>query len=88
MYFKQFLPNYYEPQIKPMKNFSKDTIQIRDGDNPNAPLILEKRCGSMVPYPLTSSGNSIYIRFQSTSGAENTRYLIKVKNGKNVLWIR
>ena len=62
--------------------FSKDSLQIRDGNDENAPLIYDKLCGSTIPYPIISSKNTLLVRFQSVSGGENTNYVINVKNGE------
>ena len=61
---------------------SKDNLQIRDGNDENAPLIYDKLCGSTIPYPIISSENTLLVRFQSVSGGENTHYVINVKNGE------
>ena len=47
--------------------------QIRDGDNPNSPL-MGTYCGTDIPADLTSTGNSLYLRFKTDEAVEGTGF--------------
>lgn len=42
------------------------SVQVRDGSNENAPLI-GRYCGNVMPAPLTTTGNVLYVKFVSDS---------------------
>ena len=42
-----------------------DWIEIRDGKNENDPLIGNRLCGSKRPFPIVSSGNTLFMHFHS-----------------------
>ena len=77
-----FLFVYLHYNLQHKIYFSKDSLQILDGDNKNAPPIYDELCGPLIPNPVTSSGSSMLIRFRSSSGGENTNYEINIKNGE------
>ncbi|KAK9396207.1 cubilin [Crotalus adamanteus] len=49
-----------------MLNCSTDYVEIREGDNSNAPL-QGHYCGSTMPLPVTSFGNTLFINFVSNN---------------------
>ena len=75
----------YAHDVRSPKNlfliYSKDWLEIRDGEDLHSELIHEKLCGSSLPKPITSSGNAIRIRFKTGVGGERKGYFIKVEKG-------
>ncbi|XP_063159632.1 cubilin [Candoia aspera] len=52
---------------------SLNYIEIRDGDTEIAPSI-NKLCGSVLPSPITSSQNTLWIKFKSNISANNSNF--------------
>lgn len=50
-----------------------DYVEVRDGMQETAPLI-GKYCGSVLPVPLTSSSNTMWIRFKSDNSASHAGF--------------
>ena len=42
-----------------------DTLKIYDGNNISAPMIGQEICGRDIPENIVSTGNQMFIRFQS-----------------------
>lgn len=55
---------FREFELEKHSNCRYDYLEIRDGDEPQMPLI-GKFCGDLVPAPVRSSGNAVYIKFYS-----------------------
>lgn len=51
------------------KHCRKDSLDIHDGPSLNSPRI-GRYCGASRPFPVTSSGNKLFIRFKSDSALE------------------
>lgn len=49
-----------------MGYFECTILQVRDGNNTDAPL-LEKYCGTAVPSRVQSTRNNLYIKFRASS---------------------
>lgn len=50
------------------------TSQVRDGDSSESPL-LGKFCGSSLPENVTSSGNTLWMRFKSDSSVQGDGFV-------------
>ena len=54
---------------------------VHDGGGANSPMIGDKRCGSNVPDPITSTGNQLFLRFHSDYSITSTGFEISVEEG-------
>ena len=59
-----------------------DFVEIRDGDNANSTQIEPKLCGSDIPRPIKSSGNTLFIRFKTDDDVTHSGFKMKVDKGK------
>ena len=51
-------------------SFSHDWLAIHDGGDDLAPLIGERLCGDVLPDPIISSGNELFLKFHSDGTKE------------------
>ncbi|KAM4828885.1 cubilin [Thomomys bottae] len=54
---------------------TQDFLEVRDGGDNNSPL-LGKYCGTLLPNPVFSQRNKLYLRFKSNSNISNRGYEI------------
>ena len=60
-------------------------LQVRNGNGPNAPL-MGTFCGTQIPSELTSSGNSLYLRFKTDDSVQGSGFKLsyeKITGGPN-----
>ena len=61
--------------------FSHDWVEVRDGPDSNATLV-GKFCHNVIPETITSTGNSLYVRFVSDVALEKTGFRAVVTKGR------
>ena len=59
-----------------------DWLEVRDGDDASANLTGSRLCGEQIPGSILSSGNSLYIEFNSDEYATESGFKVKVYIGK------
>jgi len=66
-------------------SFCQDWVEVRDGDSSESEMIGERLCGNILPDPMESTGKSITLVFNTTSGyyIDDTGFRILAQLGKN-----
>ena len=59
-----------------------DYVEVKDGDNANSSRIEPKLCGSAIPRPILSSGNTLSIRFKTDDEMTHSGFKMKVDRRK------
>ena len=57
-------------------------MEIHDGPDETAPLIGRRLCGPQKPAPITSTGNMLFVRFDTDFSIVSTGYKIRADLGK------
>ncbi|XP_019353396.2 cubilin [Alligator mississippiensis] len=65
--------NFTHMEVQSHNSCSWNFIEVRDGDNEMSPLI-NKFCGSTFPSPITSSSNSLWIKFKSDASVQRASF--------------
>ena len=60
-------------------SYSHDWLEIHDGGDDLAPLIGERLCGDVLPDPIISSGNELFLKFHSDGTKEKIGFKIGVQ---------
>ena len=55
-----------------------DWLEIRNGNASTSPLIGSRRCGDIIPGPVLSSGNQLYMKFSSDGSKSRSGFEINV----------
>ncbi|NXD11879.1 CUBN protein, partial [Nothocercus nigrocapillus] len=58
--------NFIDFDIRNTTTCDSDYVEVRDGNNTDSPL-LEKYCGTAVPFRVQSSRNYLYVKFRASS---------------------
>ena len=61
--------------------YSQDYVEVRDGPDSNATLV-GKWCNNVIPETITSTGNSLYVRFVSDTALARTGFRAVVTKGR------
>jgi len=59
-----------------------DWMEIHDGPDETAPLIGRRLCGPQKPAPITSTGNTLFVRFDTDFSIVSTGYKIRADLGR------
>ena len=57
-------------------------MEIHDGPDETAPLIGRRLCGPQKPAPITSTGNMLFVRFDTDFSIVSTGYKIRADLGR------
>ena len=57
-------------------------MEIHDGPDETAPLIGRRLCGPQKPAPITSTGNMLFVRFDTDFSIVSTGYKIRTDLGR------
>ena len=60
-------------------------MEIHDGPDETAPLIGRRLCGPQKPAPITSTGNMLFVRFDTDFSIVSTGYKIRAELGRSNL---
>ena len=60
-----------------------DWLEIYDGDSTSANLLSSRMCGDQIPSPLTSSGNTLFIKFHTDGSVQRSGFQLTVTVGKH-----
>ena len=61
--------------------FSADWLAIHDGASASAPILGNRMCGDIIPSPIVSTGNELYLHFHSDPTRNNRGYKMVVEKG-------
>ena len=61
--------------------FSADWLAVHDGASASAPMLGNRMCGDIIPSPIVSTGNRLYLHFHSDPTRNNTGYKIVAEKG-------
>ena len=60
-----------------------DWLEVRDGDDATSNVIGKKLCGSKLPSPIISSGNTMFIHFHTDSSLEYSGFKFRIATALN-----
>ncbi|XP_038136532.1 cubilin-like, partial [Cyprinodon tularosa] len=78
------LLNFTDLDIEYHTNCTWDYVEIHDGSSASFPL-LSRVCGSSTPQPITSTTNTIYVRFRSDSSRNHRGFSARFSEGREAL---
>ena len=60
-----------------------DWLEVRDGEDATSNVIGKKLCGSKLPSPIVSSGNTMFIHFHTDSSLEYSGFKFRITTARN-----
>ena len=63
-----------------------DYVEVRDGDNASYTRIEPKLCGSAIPSPIISSGNTLFLWFKTDDDMTHSGFKMRVDRRKLICW--